>query len=1031
MAKIVKKANEAKKSLPDGIAEKKGLTIRNKEKQMKKNTDKTKVKAEAGAGSAVLERIHDLASDIQAGQLNARAETDDVSGADKEILEGVNQIIDAVVEPLNITSRYIENIGKGKIPAKITNTYEGDFNTVKDNLNMCIDAVNAMTADARLLANAAIEGRLAVRADATKHWGDFREIIEGVNGTLDAVIGPLNVAAEYVDRISKGDIPPMITDSYNGDFNEIKNNLNNCIDGLGGLVEASEVLQAMAVNDHTKKVEGKYQGIFARTGEAVNTVRQRLLRVTETVTHVSEGSLIDLPEYKKVGRRSENDKLMPALIVMMENINALIADAEMLSQAAIEGKLATRADASRHQGDFRKIVQGVNDTLDAVIGPLNVAAEYVDRISKGDIPPMITDSYNGDFNEIKNNLNNCIDGLGGLVEASERLQAMALNDYSRQVEGKYQGIYARTGEAVNTVRQRILHMTETVNKVAAGDLSDLEDYRKIGRRSENDKLVPALTAMMDNIKALVIDANLLSQAAVEGKLATRADASRHLGDFRKIVQGVNDTLDAVIGPLNVAAEYVDRISKGDIPPVITDNYNGDFNEIKNNLNNCIDGLGGLVEASEVLQAMAVNDYTKRVEGKYQGIYSRTGDAVNTVRERILHLTETINKVSVGDLSDLEAYRKIGRRSENDKLLPALTFLMEAMQEITNVAKEIADGNLTVQVKERSEKDELMQALALMVEKLGEIVNNVLQAANQVATGSEEMSATSEQISQGAAEQAASAEEVSSSMEQMISNIKQNADNAQQTEKIAVKSASDAKEGGNAVAETVSAMKEIATKISIIEEIARQTNMLALNAAIEAARAGEHGKGFAVVAAEVRRLAERSQNAAGEINRLSASSVQVAEEAGQMLAKMVPDIQRTADLVQEISAASKEQDTGAEQINQAIQQLDQVIQQNASASEEMSSTSEELSGQSQQLLEVISFFRLAEEGRKNIYSAGPKKPAPKAIMHAKAPVKAKQLSNSTPARRKHTLTNTVIERPGGISLNMVGGEDKMDAEFEKY
>ena len=406
-------------------------------------------------------------------------------------------------------------------------------------------------------------------------------------------IGPLNVAAEYVDRISKGDIPPKITDSYNGDFNEIKNNLNTCI----------------------------------------------------------------------------------------EAVNALVADAGMLAKAAVDGKLATRADATKHQGDFQKIVAGVNVTLDSVIGPLNVAAEYVDRISKGDIPPKITDSYNGDFNEIKNNLNTCI-------------------------------------EAVN---------------------------------------------------ALVADAKMLAKAAVDGKLATRADAGKHGGDFRAIVQGVNDCLDSVIGPLNVAANYVEKISKGDMPKLISDNYNGDFNAIKNNLN----------------------------------------------------------------------------------------VLIEATNGITENAKKVSQGNLMVELKKRSENDDLMESLSNMVAKLKEVVMEVQSAADNVASGGQEMSATAQEISHGATEQAASAEEVSSSMEKMAASIRQNTDNAMQTEKIAIKSAADAKERGKAVNETVSAMKEIATKISIIEEIARQTNLLALNAAIEAARAGEHGKGFAVVASEVRKLAVHS------------------------------------------------------------------------------------------------------------------------------------------------------------------------------
>jgi len=273
------------------------------------------------------------------------------------------------------------------------------------------------------------------------------------------------------------------------------------------------------------------------------------------------------------------------------------------------------------------------------------------------------------------------------------------------------------------------------------------------------------------------------------------------------------------------------------------------------------------------------------------------------------------------------------------------------------------------------------------------------------------------------------EEVSASMEQMVSNIQQNADNAQQTEKIAQKAAEDAREGGKAVVQTVAAMKEIAGKITIIEEIARQTNLLALNAAIEAARAGEHGRGFAVVASEVRKLAERSQTAAGEISKLSGTSVQVAEQAGAMLARLIPDIQRTAELVMEINGSCKEQNEGAGQVNKAIQQLDQVVQQNASAAEEMSSTAEELSSQAEHLQSIMEFFKVdgsstgtgvvkrslqkaqvAHVGRGS--RAGV--PALHAALHA-APVPGRSRSKS-----------------GGVALDMgKGGRDAEDAEFEKY
>ena len=280
------------------------------------------------------------------------------------------------------------------------------------------------------------------------------------------------------------------------------------------------------------------------------------------------------------------------------------------------------------------------------------------------------------------------------------------------------------------------------------------------------------------------------------------------------------------------------------------------------------------------------------------------------------------------------------------------------------ARRMAEGDFghTLDVARGDEIGVLADALRAMTDKLKHVVGEVKSVAGNVASGSQQLATSAMALSSGASEQAASGEELSSSMQQMGSNIRQNSDNAVQTEKIAAKAASDAEEGGKAVGDTVVAMREIAGKISIIEEIARQTNLLALNAAIEAARAGDAGKGFAVVAMEVRRLAERSQIAAKEISELSQTSVEIAEKAGSLLQRIVPDIKRTAELVQEISAASAEQNNGAEQINRAILQLDEVIQQNASGAEELSSTSEELSSQAQQLQDIMAFFQIRADDR---------------------------------------------------------------------
>ncbi|HTX35231.1 MAG TPA: methyl-accepting chemotaxis protein, partial [Bryobacteraceae bacterium] len=540
--------------------------------------------------------------------------------------------------------------------------------------------------------------------------------------------------------------------------------------------------------------------------------------------------------------------------------------------------------------------------------------------------------YKGDHEKMKQAVNQV-----GVVIQSLQKELIRLTDASREGQlserGKpeqFQGAYAGIVQGVNAMLDAILLPIGEGNRILAqisnGKIDELIAHTYKGDHEKMKQAVNQVGVAIQNLQKELIR---LTDASKDGRLSERGKPEQFQGAYADVVRGFNATLDAVIGPLNTAADYVDRISKGDLPSKITDQYKGDFNEIKNNLNALITG----------------------------------------------------------------------------------------MADVTHAATEIAQGNLMITLRERSAQDTLMQALIAMVAGLTRTVSEIRGIAGEVASASQAISTSSVQVSNGASSQAASAEEASSSMEEMVSNIKQNADNAQQTERIATKSAQDAQESGKCVSGAVSAMKEIASKISIIEEIARQTNLLALNAAIEAARAGEHGKGFAVVAAEVRKLAERSQKAAGEINQLSGTTVKASEKAGEMLEKLVPDIQKTAELVQEITAASKEQDTGSEQINKALQQLEKVIQQNASAAEEMASTTEELTGQADQLITALGFFRTGDgERAPGVHTAS--KPAASLGKLREAVAQAPVRSASKAGK-------------SGVALKMRDNGDHLDKEFERF
>ena len=397
---------------------------------------------------------------VAAGRLDERGDAQAIEAEFRPIVVGINETMDAFTRPIRMTADCVARIGRGDIPPQIQETYQGDFDQIRSSLNAAIHAVGLLVADATLLARAGVEGRLQTRADVTRHQGDFRKVVQGVNDTLDAVTGPIEVAARNVASIAAGHIPPPITTEYRGDFQTLRDNLNVCAAALQGVVE----------------------------------------------------------------------------------------DVDTLARAGAEGRLATRADATRHQGDFRRIVEGVNQTLDAVIGPLAETARYVDLIARGDIPAPIEAEYLGDFNPVKTNLNQCIAAVRRLVE----------------------------------------------------------------------------------------DAGTLSRAAVAGSLATRADASRHQGDFRKIVEGVNATLDAMLAPLDEATAALESLARRDLRSRVKGDFQGDHARIALAVNSSAEALHAAM--------VQVSGAVEQVSGAATQIASSAQSVASGASEQAAGLQETTSRL---------------------------------------------------------------------------------------------------------------------------------------------------------------------------------------------------------------------------------------------------------------------------------------------------------------------------------------------------------------------------------------------------